>query len=116
MRGGPTRLPGWVGHAIPTSRNSDQDPAKGGMALGFFRFRRSFRIAPGVRVNLSKSGLSTSIGRSGATVNVRGDRVRGTVGIPGSGLSYQEQARVRDGGGSLVWLALIILVVVYCLV
>jgi hypothetical protein len=30
-----------------------------------FRFRRSFRIAPGVRVNLSRIGVSTSSGRWG---------------------------------------------------
>jgi len=36
-----------------------------------FRYRKSIKIIPGVRVNLSKSGVSTSIGRPGATVNVR---------------------------------------------
>ena len=63
-----------------------------------FRFRRSIKIAPGVRINLSKSGLSTSIGTRGATVNIRGDRVRGTVGIPGTGLSYSEQQRAQGAG------------------
>lgn len=33
--------------------------------MGYFRFRRNFRLFPGVRVNLSKSGVSTSIGRRG---------------------------------------------------
>jgi Protein of unknown function (DUF4236) len=68
--------------------------------MGFFRFRRSIKIAPGVRINLSKSGVSTSIGTRGATVNVRGDRVRETVGIPGTGVSYQEQQRTGSGGAS----------------
>nr|WP_314872213.1 DUF4236 domain-containing protein [uncultured Pseudomonas sp.] len=51
------------------------------------RFRKSFKIAPGVRINLSKSGLSTSVGGKGVTANLskRGTRVTG--GIPGSGLS-----------------------------
>lgn len=60
-----------------------------------FRFRKSIRIMPGVRLNLSKTGVSTSIGGRGATVNVSKRGVRGTVGIPGSGLSYSERL---DGG------------------
>ena len=55
-----------------------------------FRFRKIISILPGVRVNLSKSGVSTSIGGKGATVNVgtTGKRTI-TLGIPGTGLSYQ---------------------------
>ena len=59
-----------------------------------FRFRRSIKLLPGIRVNLSKSGVSTSIGTRGATINIKGDRVRTTVGIPGTGLSYSEQRRI----------------------
>jgi hypothetical protein len=53
-----------------------------------FRFHRSIRLFPGVRLNLSKSGVSTSIGRPGAwfTFGPRGTRT--TVGLPGTGLSY----------------------------
>ena len=36
-----------------------------------FRFRKSIKIAPGVRINLTKKGLSSvSVGKRGATVNV----------------------------------------------
>ena len=35
-----------------------------------FRFRKIISVVPGVKVNLSKSGASTSIGGHGATVNV----------------------------------------------
>lgn len=61
-----------------------------------FRFRKSFKIIPGVRVNLSKSGTSWSFGGRGATVNVKGRRIRGTVGIPGTGLSYSEQVTAPE--------------------
>ena len=59
-----------------------------------FRFRRSFKIAPGLRLNLSKSGVSTSVGRRGLwfTIGTRGTRT--TVGIPGTGLSYTEQSKL----------------------
>ena len=52
------------------------------------RFRGSIRIAKGLRLNLSKSGLSMSAGGRGSTLNLGSKGVRGTVGIPGSGLSY----------------------------
>jgi hypothetical protein len=53
-----------------------------------FRFWRRVRIAPGVTLNLSKSGGSLSFGPRGAkfTVGPRGPRA--TVGIPVSGLFY----------------------------
>lgn len=53
-----------------------------------FRFRRSIRILPGIRLNIGKRGVSTSIGVRGAHITVGHGQVRETVGIPGSGLSY----------------------------
>ena len=56
------------------------------------RFSKRIRIAPGLRLNLSKSGVSASIGRRGAWLTFGGRRKpRITVGIPGSGLSYSQQ-------------------------
>lgn len=52
------------------------------------RFRRSFRVLPGWRVNLSKSGLSSSFGRRGAWFTVGPRGTRETLGIPGTGISY----------------------------
>jgi hypothetical protein len=56
-----------------------------------FRFRRSIRLLPGVRLNFSKGGVSASVGKRGATVNVGKRGVRATVGLPGTGLSYSER-------------------------
>jgi len=54
------------------------------------RFQRRIRIFPGVYINLSKSGVSASVGGKGATVNVGSTgRRMVTVGIPGTGLSYR---------------------------
>ena len=55
-----------------------------------FRFRRSFRIAPGLRLNFSKSGISTSIGGRGATYNIGPKGTRKTVGLPGTGLFWTQ--------------------------
>ena len=57
-----------------------------------WRFRKSFRLAPGVRLNLGRRGItSMSVGRRGATVNLGKRGVTGTVSIPGTGLSYQHR-------------------------
>lgn len=55
------------------------------------RFRKSIKIMPGVRLNATLGGISATVGRRGASVNVGKRGVRGTVGIPGSGLSYSER-------------------------
>ena len=62
-----------------------------------FRFRRSVRIIPGVRLNLSKSGISVSVGGPGATLNLssRGSAV--TLGLPGTGLSYRHRLSLPKG-------------------
>ena len=52
-----------------------------------FRFQRRMKIMPGVALNLSKSGVSLSVGPKGATVNVGRGRPKLTVGVPGTGLS-----------------------------
>jgi len=62
-----------------------------------FRFRRRLRVMPGVHLNLSKSGVSTSIGRRGATLNLSSKGTRTTVGLPGTGLSYQSRRTPRAG-------------------
>lgn len=52
-----------------------------------FRIRKSFKIAPGLRVNVSKSGLSTSVGGKGTTVNLSKRGTKVTNSIPGTGIS-----------------------------
>ncbi|MGK3121515.1 DUF4236 domain-containing protein [Pseudomonas corrugata] len=51
------------------------------------RIRKSFKIAPGIRLNVSKSGLSTSIGGKGTTVNLSKRGTKVTSSLPGTGLS-----------------------------
>ena len=64
-------------------------------------------------LNVSKTGMSTSIGKPGATVFVRGDRARGTVGPPGSGLSYSSQTRSGRGSGVLVLIVVVLLAIAW---
>lgn len=60
-----------------------------------FRFRRSVRLFPGVRLNFGKRGVSASVGVRGAHVTVGRTGVRTTVGIPGTGVSYTNFRSVK---------------------
>jgi hypothetical protein len=51
------------------------------------RFRKSFKVFPGVKVNMSKGGISFTVGTKGYHLNFSKRGVRQTVGLPGSGLS-----------------------------
>lgn len=57
-----------------------------------WNFRKSVKIAPGVKINLSKRGAGISVGPKGykVSVNSKGD-VYKTVSIPGTGLYKRER-------------------------
>ena len=62
-----------------------------------FRFQKRVRIFKGLTLNLGKSGTSWTVGGPGASVNIRGKRVTGTVGVPGTGLSYRQTLSDQPG-------------------
>ena len=65
------------------------------------RFRKSFKIAPGVRLKMGKQGLaSVRIGARGAGVNIGKKGTRASAGIPGTGVGYSH--KISDAGGGLV--------------
>lgn len=54
-----------------------------------FKFRKRIKIAPGISINIGKSGItSATVGKRGASLNIGKNGVKATAGIPGSGLSY----------------------------
>jgi len=55
------------------------------------RFKKSIKLAPGVRINISKSGISTTIGKKGASVSLGENGVYANLGIPGTGISVREK-------------------------
>lgn len=60
-----------------------------------FRFRKSFKIAPGVRLNIGKKSVGISAGVKGARVSVNSSgRKTTTVGLPGTGLSYSKSEKI----------------------
>lgn len=60
------------------------------------RFRKSFKLAPGVRMNLSGSGVGWSLGPRGASIGIGKKGTYLNAGLPGTGLS----ARQKISGGS----------------
>lgn len=60
------------------------------------RFRRSIKLAPGVRMNLGLGGLGLSVGPRGASIGIGSRGTYANIGMPGTGLS----ARHRVSGGS----------------
>jgi hypothetical protein len=55
-----------------------------------FRFQRRIRIAPGVRLNLSQSGIGLGVGRPGLRLGMDAKRRKYlSVGLPRTGLSYR---------------------------
>lgn len=53
------------------------------------RFRKSIKLAPGLRWNISGSGSSFTIGPRGASVGIGKRGVTLNTGIPGTGISHQ---------------------------
>jgi hypothetical protein len=56
-----------------------------------FRFSRRISLFKGLRLNLSKSGTSVSVGGRGAWLTFGKKGTRATVGIPGTGMSWSEK-------------------------
>jgi hypothetical protein len=65
-----------------------------------WRFHRVINIIPGLfRLNLSKGGVSGSVGPRGADVNIGRQGVTTNAGLPGTGLSYRQKLGVAHGSG-----------------
>jgi hypothetical protein len=64
-----------------------------------FRFRKQFKLLPGVKLNVNKQSTSVTLGGRGAhvTYNSKGQRTT-SVGLPGSGLSWRDTENVGRAG------------------
>lgn len=77
------------------------------------RFQKRISLLKGVTLNLSKSGVSWTIGQRGASINIGKKGVYGNAGLPGTGVSYRERLSNRSGadlGKVVLWLVIIGLV------
>ncbi|HSM95377.1 MAG TPA: DUF4236 domain-containing protein [Rhizomicrobium sp.] len=65
-----------------------------------WRFHRVINIIPGLfRLNLSKGGISGSVGPRGADINIGKQGITTNAGLPGTGLSYRQKLGVAHGSG-----------------
>ncbi len=63
------------------------------------RFRKSVKLAPGIRMNFSGGGVSWSLGPRGATIGIGKRGTYLNAGIPGTGLSFRERLDPGATGG-----------------
>ena len=64
--------------------------------MPYLRFFRRIPIIPGLLcINLSKSGISFSVGKRGWTVTLGKHGIRFTVGLPGTGLFVTEHVNYQ---------------------
>lgn len=63
-----------------------------------FRYRKSIQIIPGLKMNISRSGVGYSVGGKGMRVTRQANgRVTRTVSLPGTGISHQGTLRSAAG-------------------
>ena len=62
------------------------------------QFRKSVKIAPGVRINFGKKSTSVSFGPRGAKITTGTNGTHVSVGIPRTGLYYREKVSGKRKG------------------
>jgi hypothetical protein len=62
------------------------------------RFSKRVKIAPGINLNLSKSGVSTTVGPKNASLNVGKKGVHVNASVPQTGLSVRQRVGQRRRG------------------
>jgi len=61
-----------------------------------FRYRKSVKIAPGVKLNIGKRGTSVTVGNKYARTTFGNKRTTFSSSIPGTGISYSKQISNRN--------------------
>jgi len=61
------------------------------------RFRKTIKIAPGVRLNVGMNGLSMNVGPRGASVSFTRRGTYANLGVPGTGLSSRKLLSAPSG-------------------
>src|SRR5687768_12678685 len=58
-----------------------------------WRFRKSFSPLPGIRLNFSPGGISTSVGAGPASLYLGSQGAAVTTRVPGTGIAYRQPLR-----------------------
>ena len=83
-----------------------------------WNYRKRIKIAPGIHLNFSNKGISTSIGPKGAKVTFGKDGTYLNKSIPGTGLYSREKisGSGTSNSGCAPLLAIFIIGIIYCLI
>lgn len=83
-----------------------------------WNYRKRIKIAPGVHVNLSKGGISTSVGPKGAKVTFGKGGTYLNKSIPGTGLYSREKisGSGTSNNGCAPLLTILVIGIIYCLI
>lgn len=95
-----------------------------------WNYRKRIKIAPGIHLNLSKGGVSTSVGPKGAKISIGKNGTYLNTSIPGTGfysrtklsgnststrhssfMGSESQGTLSSGNSTLILLAFILLVI-----
>src|SRR5699024_3585571 len=84
-----------IRHACFPLRSSRKINKEGGCTIAL-RFRKSFKIGKGLRLNVSKRGVGMSAGKNGLRKSIHSTgSSTSSIGIPGTGLSYRKQSSLK---------------------
>jgi hypothetical protein len=75
---------------LPCGLGNDKDFASERLKMGF-RFRRTFSLLPGIRLNFGATGPSVSVGPKGAKLTFGHTGVRASAGIRGTGMFVSQK-------------------------
>ncbi|MHA2920768.1 DUF4236 domain-containing protein [Bacillus cereus] len=62
-----------------------------------FKFRKSIKVAPGVKINVTHKGVGVSAGVKGASISTGPSGSRITTSLPGTGISYEQRIGKKNG-------------------
>ncbi|AMR88394.1 MULTISPECIES: DUF4236 domain-containing protein [Bacillus] len=62
-----------------------------------FKFRKSIKVAPGVKINVTHKGVGVSAGVKGASISTGPSGSRITTSLPGTGISYEQRISKKKG-------------------
>jgi hypothetical protein len=75
-----------------------------------FRIRKSFKLFPGVKINVSKKGLGVSAGVKGFTVNSRGNLNIGTGPVTYQTNLNTKNNRTKSNKSSIIKIVLLCII------
>ncbi len=62
-----------------------------------WHFRKTFKVLPGVKLNLTRNGLSATVGGTPLSVNIGSRGTYANLSIPGTGITNRQRISIPSG-------------------